>query len=79
MKRRSPSSRKAGIEILEYWGGVCHYSSPSSRKAGIEILVLVELLKNNPSPSSRKAGIEIIIEDRQTQNSEVAFLTEGGD
>ena len=56
---RSPSSRRAWIEMARFCGASVKSWSPSSRRAWIEISKSPLFSSNFASPSSRRAWIEI--------------------
>ena len=58
--RKSPSSRRAWIEIVSHLANYTGFSSPSSRRAWIEIRQRDQWLQQSVSPSSRRAWIEIV-------------------
>ena len=78
---RSPSSRKAGIEIRIFAVSMRSAAeSPSSRKAGIEIGMGWggEWFWGRRLPHGRR-GLKLGVLGGHAGNLVVAFLTEGGD
>ena len=58
---RSPSSRRAWIEISQVSATVTWKTSPSSRRAWIEMTLILVMAVDYMSPSSRRAWIEIAL------------------
>ena len=77
---RSPSSRRAWIEIRVQNASLGGLVSPSSRRAWIEILSRQLLTMTRAwSPSSRRAWIEITLKKNLLKKQYVALLAEGVD
>ena len=77
---KSPSSRRAWIEIAILPFLCVMNASPSSRRAWIEILFLRITSFFSPSPSSRRAWIEMVLHNGfEPMYVRVALLAEGVD
>ena len=78
-KSKSPSSRRAWIEMVRLSPIATQIMSPSSRRAWIEIFLLFYVAFFRPSPSSRRAWIEISATKVCGRLLSVALLAEGVD
>ena len=78
MAHRSPSSRRAWVEMSSHQHGERFRASPSSRRAWVEIRSRTSpTLRQFWSPSSRRAWVEIERCKRLSGLVTVALLTEG--
>ena len=76
----SPSSRRAGIEIVLMLTELCPANVALLAEGGDRNWYGSSITgPENRSPSSRRAGIEIILADEAIRRGYVALLAEGGD
>jgi len=77
--KRSPSVRRAWIEIQAWEDVTLRDMSPSVRRAWIEIISLGIYATAFLSPSVRRAWIEIHVQDGKLHLAKVALRKEGVD